>query len=144
MRVRKSPLHTDISELAVFEDHEIQLLSQFYQLLGQIPSKVFNDIDMGLQSGTNEKLRFFEWRGTRLALIMQQLFPTRLTTSSISSPFVTSTLTHRLVFLRSISSSSLTAAALFWYGTRAEYERCALLCEVEAGPVWELVFAAIL
>ena len=115
---------TDIGKLSILEDHKVEFLGQLDEFISQIHSEVLNDIDMGLIFRYTSDLNpLSRTRGAKLALIMQQLFPTRLTTSSISRPFVTSTLTHKFDCLRSISSSSLFAATLFWYGIRAVKDR---------------------
>jgi hypothetical protein len=65
----------------------------------------------------------------RPTLTMQQLAPTNRTTCSTSAAFVTSTLTHKLVFLRSMVSRRRRAAGFSKLWMRASYDSLVKDCE---------------
>lgn len=106
----------NIGKLAVLENDKVQVFRELNKLRDQIGSEVGDDVDVGLgrrSDGSHCRLEH------PLTLTMQQLAPTLLTTSSRSFDVVTSTETHRLLFFRSITSSSRFAAGLSWKRERS-------------------------
>lgn len=112
---------TNVGELSVFKDHKVQLLAQPLQLFGKLESEIFKDIAVGLHCQPGS-ISCHLARPPRLTLTMQILAPAALTISKTSFVVVTSTETHRFVFLRSMSSSSRFAIGFGWIAARSAYD----------------------
>lgn len=99
---------TDIGELPILEDEEVVFCAQLSETVYQRGLKVLDDIYMCLHgydmcSCVKKPLLTFTRQiyGPTMSMILRK-----------SACFVTSTLTHRLLFLRSIVSSNPLAAGL--------------------------------